>query len=187
MRLLIPVMPVDLAYKLCCKRLIFVGHVVILHRIHDYDQIQRCGFAHAHGSALALEKDPIRRDILRDHGPGFSFLHLKRTALEQIHRIFPVFRDIYGKFRIHRIGIFFLDTVQHAFHLFHQGAVGDKTLAGNKLYRSICSHFPKPRFRVMIMLQKNLIQIAGKLRRDLLQRQFFQGHGAHVDDFRLSL
>ena len=80
----VAVLPVDPADQLRDQILFFVGHVIVAHRIHIYDDIQFRGLRHSHGRSLAFEQYPFLRNIRRDHCPRLPLLHLQGTALQKI-------------------------------------------------------------------------------------------------------
>ena len=183
----IPVMTVDLADQFSHKVLVPVEHVVIFYRIHIDDQIQLRCLAQSHGGSPAFKQDPLLRNIRNLYLTLRSFLDLQRTALEQINGILPAFRQVNGKFGIHRIIIFLLDAGQHPLHLFHQGLIGHQPLAGDEFYIPDDAHIVEPVLRVIIMFKEDPVKISGDIRLQSVQGKPLQTLFVHVNDFRLAL
>lgn len=112
--------------------------------------------------------------LLRYVGHGnscFVFEYLQRTALQQVNGVFAAVGNVYGKLRIHGIFVLVLYAVKHSLHLRHERFIADKSLAGNESRGHSPSHFPQPAFGVVVVFEKDILQVFGYYGFNITERQ----------------
>ena len=125
----VPQLPVDCGKCAFYGVLIVVPHLIVGNRINVYDHVYFKMSGKAHGDTLRFCENLPDTVFFREDDRFSVFVHLKRSALQKIDHVFPVFRDIDGVFDIYRIVIFLLKQAQDFLHITHQGLVVNQALA----------------------------------------------------------